>query len=244
MTILALLIVAVSAIYATAGQAGGTGFLAVLALTGFPGDEMRITALALTVVAAGYATWRLQYAKVIDWALLRLLAVASLPAAFVGGLIVLQGRVYSGLTGCLLLVAAISMIFRASLGCGKSPSLNRISALLAGASTGIVSGLTGLGGGVFLLPLLILLGWASPKQAARISPPFILANSAAALAAALLAGQRVAPAGIGFLAGAALAGSAIGTAIGLRWMSEAMTRYVIAAVLLTAAGQLLFRSMV
>jgi hypothetical protein len=244
LTILALLIVAVSAIYATAGQAGGTGFLAVLALTEFPGDEMRMTALALNVVAAGYATWRLQYAKVVDWALLRLLAVASLPAAFIGGLIVLQGRVYSGLTGCLLLAAAILMIFRRLPGSGKSTILNRGSALLVGASTGVVSGLTGLGGGVFLVPLLILRGWASPNQAARLSPPFILTNSAAALAAALLAGQRVASANIGLLAGAALAGSAIGTAIGLRWMSEAMTRYVIAAVLLTAAAQLLFRSIV
>jgi uncharacterized protein len=120
MTVLALLIVAVSAIFATGGQAGGTGFLAVLALTGLPDDEKRLTALALNVMTAGYATWRL--------------------------------------------------------------------------------------------------------QAARISAPFILANSTAALTAALLAGQRVGPTSIGLLAGAALADSAIGTAIGLRWMSEAMTR--------------------
>jgi uncharacterized membrane protein YfcA len=114
------------------------------------------------------------------------------------------------------------------------------STVAVGAGAGFISGLTGVGGGVFLTPLLITLGWASPKRAAQLSPPFILCNSGVGLGGVLLAGQQLAP-GTFLHASGALAGATIGTAIGLRWMSERSTRYVLSAILFFAGIRLLFR---
>jgi uncharacterized membrane protein YfcA len=104
---------------------------------------------------------------------------------------------------------------------------------------GFVSGLTGVGGGVFLAPILIALHWASPKQTAVLSAPFILANSAVGLVGAMVIGQTPSPE-TWVYAIATLAGAMIGTTVGLRWLSQAVTRYVLAAILATAGLQLLF----
>jgi uncharacterized membrane protein YfcA len=106
------------------------------------------------------------------------------------------------------------------------------------AEVACISGLTGVGGGVFLAPLLITLHWASPKQTAALTAPFILANSFVALFGALYAGQAP-TADTWRYALAALAGATIGTSVGLRWLSQNMTRYVLAAILGTAGLQLL-----
>jgi uncharacterized membrane protein YfcA len=237
--IIALLIVAVSALYGTAGQAGGSGFVAVMVFASFPLDEIRPTALALNVVAATYATIQVHRARVVDWRLLGNLLATSVPAAFLGGMIVLKGAVYSALTGELLLVVSILMATRASRN-GADP-VARSTALFSGAIAGFASGLSGVGGGVFLSAILILLGGVSPKKTTALSPPFIIVNSLAGLVGALFGGQRVPLVAIPF-AGAAIIGSAIGTAIGLRWMSEMAIRFVLAAILLVASAQLLFRA--
>jgi uncharacterized membrane protein YfcA len=94
-----------------------------------------------------------------------------------------------------------------------------------------------VGGGVFLAPILIAMHWASPKQTAALSAPFILANSAVGLVGALYAGQS--PSALTWLyALGAFAGAMIGTTIGLRWLSQTTTRYVLAALLGSAGIQL------
>jgi uncharacterized protein len=106
------LIGCVSLLYATAGQAGGTAFLAVMTFAVFPAAEMRATALLLNIVAAGYATWRLQQRGNIDRKMLLPLTAPSLVAAFLGGLYVLGGHAYFVLTGLLLVAAAALMVFK------------------------------------------------------------------------------------------------------------------------------------
>jgi uncharacterized protein len=111
-------------------------------------------------------------------------------------------------------------------------------AIIIGAAVGFVSGLTGVGGGVFLAPILIALHWASPKQTAALSSPFIWANSVVGLAGAIYVGQT--PSVDTWLyALAALAGAMIGTMVGLRWLSQTTTRYLLAAILSAAGIQLL-----
>nr|WP_294507376.1 sulfite exporter TauE/SafE family protein [uncultured Rhodopila sp.] len=238
--LIAVLIGGVSLLYATAGQAGGTAFLAVMAFAAFPAALMRPTALLLNVVAAGYATWRLHRNAAIDWPLLLKVTVPSLATAFLGGLVVLSGQLYFVLTGVLLVAAAVLMIFKRSADTVETTSIRLFPAILVGGGAGLVSGLTGVGGGVFLTPLLIAFGWASPRVAARLSPPFILCNSVLGLGGVLLAGQIPAPGtwlyGIG-----ALAGAVCGTALGHRRMSEQRTRQVLAAILLFAGVRLLYR---
>lgn len=187
--LLAILLALVSLAYATVGQAGGTAFLAVMAAFGLAPEELRPTALALNVVAAGFTTWQLHRARAVDWRLLGLLAVSSLPMAFLGGLVVLDARTYYLLVGCVLLVAAALMMVRPV---GRaSRDLGRLAALSTGALVGFVSGLTGVGGGVFLVPVLIVVGWTMAKQVAGLSAPFIFVNSVVALAGTLLAGERI-----------------------------------------------------
>jgi uncharacterized protein len=239
-SLVAGLIGCVSLLYATAGQAGGTAFLAVMAFAGFPATEMRATALLLNIVAAGYATWRLHRRGIIDGKMLVPLTVPSLVTAFLGGLLVLGAQVYFIITGLLLVAAAALMVFKRTGDTIEAPSVRPLPAAAVGAGAGFVSGLTGVGGGVFLTPLLIAFGWASPRRAVALSPPFILCNSVVGLAGALLAGQTLAPNAAVYLV-CALAGAVIGTVIGLRWMSERGTRYVLGAILLFAGIRLLLR---
>jgi uncharacterized membrane protein YfcA len=105
---------------------------------------------------------------------------------------------------------------------------------------GFASGVTGIGGGVFLAPAMIGLGWATTRQAAGLSAPFILGNSITGLAGALAAGQRPS-ADVALYAMAALAGAVVGAAIGHRVMGERATRYVLAAVLVVAGLRLFAR---
>jgi len=238
--LVAAIIGCVSLLYATAGQAGGTAFLAVMAFAAFPAVEMRATALFLNIVAAGYATWRVRKKLGLDRKMLLQITVPSLLAAFVGGLLKLDGRAYFVVTGLLLLAAAALMIFKRAADSVEAKPVHALPAALVGTGAGFVSGLTGVGGGVFLTPMLIAFGWASPRRAAILSPPFILCNSILGLAGVLLSGQRLAPTAT-LYAVTALVGAVVGTAIGLRWMSEQGTRYVLAAILLLAGIRLIFR---
>jgi uncharacterized membrane protein YfcA len=230
--LLAALLALVALIYASVGQAGGTAFLAVMALMGLAPGELRPTALALNVIAAGFTTWQLHRLDAVDWRLLGRLGAPSIPMAFVGGLIVLDGRSYYVLVGLLLITAAFLMVVRPREEATQRP-LGTVPALLIGALVGWLSGLTGVGGGVFLAPIMIVAGWASVKQAAALSAPFILINSIVALLGTIVAGGYV-TAAFGIYAVAVAAGAAAGTLIGRRFLSERATRYVLAAILLAA----------
>jgi uncharacterized membrane protein YfcA len=236
--VLVLLFGAISLLYATVGQAGGTAFLALMAFAAFPPSEMRPTALALNIVAAAYSTWAFNRENVVDWGKLKLLLLSSLPTAFVGGLIVLDEHVYKTTTGVVLLLASVTMILRREREIGPNHQAPALGVVLVGAVVGMVSGLTGVGGGVFLAPMLIALHWASPKQTAALSAPFILLNSIVGLVGVLFAGQ-LPSSSFAWYAAAALGGAVLGTAIGLKWLSQTATRYVLAVVLLAAGLELL-----
>jgi uncharacterized membrane protein YfcA len=211
-----------------------------MAFASFPVIEMRPTALFLNIVAAGYATWRLHQSAAIDRSMLVRVTVPSLVTAFVGGLLVINGRAYFILTGLLLVGAAALMAFKRMADNVQARPIQLLRATAVGAVAGFMSGLTGVGGGVFLTPLLIALGWMSPRRAAALSPPFILCNSAMGLLGVLLAGQELAPGTVLYSLGA-LAGAVVGSTIGQRWMTERATRFALVVILLFAGIRLLFR---
>jgi uncharacterized membrane protein YfcA len=235
--LVALALFAISVVYATVGQAGGTGFLAVMAVGGVPVDELRPTALAMNVVAASYTSWRLHAAGLIDWRRLMALAGPALPAAFVGGLIALPSGLYVSVTGVLLLATAVLMVARPATAILPGVAASRAGLAGIGVAAGFLSGLSGIGGGVFIAPALIVLGWARPKEAAGLSAPFILGNSLTGLAGTLLAGQQFAPE-LPLFACVALLGAAVGTAAILR-ISERVVRFVLAAVVGVAGVRLM-----
>jgi uncharacterized membrane protein YfcA len=233
-----LLMGVIAALYATVGQSGGTAFVAVMALMALPPHEIRPTSLALNIMAASYATWRLQRSGIVNWAAFRTLAPASLPAAFVGGVIVLPDRLYVVSTAVLLLIAALLMVVRSGADHVEDRRVPKIWMALVGAAVGLLSGLTGIGGGVFLAPLMIALGWLAPRRAAALSAPFILANSVFGLAGVLYAGQSI-PSTFLAYAPAVVIGSIVGTAIGLRRLSQSATRLILAGILAVAGVRLL-----
>jgi uncharacterized membrane protein YfcA len=233
-----LLMGVIAALYATVGQSGGTAFVAVMALMALPPHEIRPTSLALNIMAASYATWRLHRAGLVNWKAFRLLVPASLPAAFIGGVIVLPERLFVICTALLLLAAAALMIVRKGADHVESRHASSIALTLAGAIVGFLSGLTGVGGGVFLAPVLIALGWLAPKSAAALSAPFILANSVFGLSGVLLSGQTIPLAFLAY-APAVVIGAVVGTAIGLRWLSHKATRLILAGILGLAGVRLL-----
>jgi uncharacterized protein len=229
----------ISFLYATVGQAGGTSFIALMALASFSPNEMRPTALLLNVVAASYSTWLFKRGSLVDWGNLLPLLIASVPMALVGGLIVLDEHIYKAVSGLVLASAAIILPFRGTHGVEIDRPTPLWGAVSVGGAVGFLSGLTGVGGGVFLAPLLIALHWASPKQTAALSAPFILANSVIGLFGAMYVGQKPA-AQTWVYAVASSAGAIIGTSVGLRWLSQTMTRYTLAVVLGVSGIQLLF----
>jgi uncharacterized protein len=209
-----------------------------MAFAAFPASEMRPTALGLNIVAATYSTWVFNRKKVVDWEKLRPLLLSSLPTALIDGFIVLDEGLYKTTTGVALLLAGSLVILRQVPTAEPDRQTPLWGAVSVGAVVGLVSGLTGVGGGVFLAPALIALHWASPKQTAALSAPFILANSTVGLIGVLFSDQFTFS--FGFYALAALGGAIAGTFIGLRWLSQLATRLVLGAILIPAGAQLLF----
>lgn len=235
---LAALVFVAATIYSSVGHAGASGYLAAMALFGLPPAVMRPTALTLNVLVASLATVRLRQANLVRWRPLVPLCLASIPAAFVGGMIQLPGQWYRMLVGIVLLAAAWKLYFdpRGALkpAAGEATSIPWWPALVTGLLVGMLSGLTGTGGGIFLSPLLIFFGWAGARQQAGITAPFILANSIAGLAGNLVSLQRL-PVELPYFVVAALLGAVLGTQLGIKWFSVRALQRALAVVLVVAA---------
>ena len=236
MILVAIALFAISVVYASVGQAGGTGFLAVMAVAGVPVEQLRPTALAMNIVAASYTTWRLHVLNLIDWRMLRAIILPALPASFVGGLITLPSGFYFSLTGALLVAAAVLMVVRPK-GVAALHAPSPIGLVGLGVAAGLLSGITGIGGGIFLAPALIVLGWATVGRVAGLSAPFILGNSITGLAGVLFAGQHLAP-DFPLFASVALIGAVIGTLLAQRYLTERAIRLALAAVVSFAGFRL------
>jgi hypothetical protein len=180
--ILAITFLAAALLYASVGHAGASGYLAAMALLGVAPATMRPTALVLNVLVASIAAFKFYRAGHFSWSLFWPFALTSIPLAFIGGGITLPTNAYKVIVGLILIYAAYRM-FRSTRAVTPetitSPPL--ILALLSGAGIGLLSGLTGTGGGIFLSPLLLFMHWAEPRQASGISAVFILVNSLAGL---------------------------------------------------------------
>ena len=178
--IIAIAFVAAAALYASVGHAGASAYLAVMGLFEFAPAAMKPTALALNILVAAIATIRFYRAGLFTWSLYWPFAIVSIPAAFVGGATILPARWYKVAVGLVLLYAAVWM-FRSALGpITRAPHPPPLwAALFAGITIGFLSGLTGVGGGIFLSPLLLYMGWSEVRATSGVAAPFILVNSIA-----------------------------------------------------------------
>ncbi len=203
---------------ATVGHAGATGYLAAMAVAGLPPDVIRPTALSLNVVVATIATVQFARAGHFRGRLFWPLAIASVPCAAIGGAVKLPTQAFETLLGVVLLMSAARLVREAVAprGGDDDPESSANSPfglrwlLPLGGGIGMLSGLTGVGGGVFLTPVLAWLRAAPIRQIAAVTAPFILANSLAGIAGGLVA-ARPFPLASGWLVAAAAVGGLVGS---------------------------------
>ena len=234
------LIFVAALMYSSVGHAGASGYLAAMALVGVAPEVMRPSALALNILVASIGTISFYRAGCFAWSTFWPFAVGSIPFAFLGGMIQLPPHVFRPLIGVVLLVAAVRMVVRAgapSDDADAHPPRKPI-AVAAGAGIGLLSGLTGTGGGIFLSPLMLVMRWAPMRRVAGVSAMFILVNSISGLAGNIKGARLIPPAAIGW-AIAALAGGAIGSWLGSRKLAPQSLRYILAVVLVVASAKLI-----
>ncbi len=237
--LIALAFLLASALYSSVGHAGASGYLAAMAFLGAPTPIMRPTALVLNLIVASIASVRFARAGFFSWPLLWPFALGSVPLAFVGGAVTLPGHWYRTLVGLVLWVAAARLWLNWQGRSGDPGPPRRGVAVLCGAGIGLLAGLTGTGGGIFLSPLLLFLGWADTRRTAGASAVFILVNSAAGLAGNPASLQNL-PAALPLWAGAVVVGGVIGSGYGSRHIGTPTWRRLLGGVLVIAGAKLIF----
>ena len=228
-------------VYASVGHGGASAYLAAMALAGVAPQEMRPIALVLNVVVSAVATFKFYRAGHFRWRLFWPFAAVSIPAAYLGGAITLPGHAYKTIVGVVLVYAAWQLWRSARAGEEmrevRQPPL--ALAMVIGGVLGLLSGLTGVGGGIFLSPLLLILGWAGTKQTSAVAAPFILVNSVAGLAGAFMAKSTQLPMHVWVLAGAVLVGGWLGAEYGSRRFTNPLIRRMLAVVLAVAGAKMI-----
>jgi uncharacterized protein len=238
-TLLTLVIFLAALLYSSVGQAGASGYLAAMALFGLPPEVMKPTALTLNILVASIGTYKYTKAGCFSWSQFWPFTVASVPFAFIGGLILLPAAVYQPVVGLILIFAAYRLaFFKDNAGGAGLQSIPLWPALFFGSLIGLVSGMTGVGGGIFLSPLLLIMNWAEPKKAAGLSAAFILVNSASALLGHL-SSVAFLPAEIPYWAAAAAVGGFIGAEFGSRRLGSSALRLLLAVILVLSGIRIL-----
>lgn len=227
----------VAFLYAAVGHAGASGYIAVMSLAGLPAEMIRPTALVLNVAVAALGSWQFIVAGHLNARRFWPLLVLSIPAAFLGGALSLPDPLFRRLVAVVLLVSAVRFVR-----CPRDPSTvhppGAIQMLATGGALGLLAGLSGTGGGVFLTPLMLLRRWCRTREAAAVSVVFILVNSLAGLAGFGLWHRRLADPTVPMLAVVALAGG-VGAHLGSRHLPVPMIRRCLAAVVALAGMKLL-----
>jgi uncharacterized membrane protein YfcA len=232
-------IFAVAVLYSSVGHGGASGYLAVMAFLAVAPEVTRPTALVLNLFVASIATVQFWRAGHFSWKLFWPFAVTSIPFAFIGGMMKLPTNVYKAVLGLVLLFAAFRLAWKFASDDEAIREPKLWAALVIGAVIGLLSGLVGVGGGIFLTPVLLLMHWSETKTAAGNSALFIFVNSAAGLAGNY-AQVSVLPSAAWFWILAAIAGGLVGSLLGAKKFNSIVLRRVLAGVLLFAAVKLIF----
>lgn len=233
-----ILLFIVAFLYASVGHGGASGYLALMALYGIAPAVMKPTALLLNIFVSLISFMQFYKAKHFNLKIFLPLALASLPFAFAGGLMVINGDVYKKVLGFLLLLPVIRFMFFSNTEVTdmKKPSI--ILSIIIGGIIGLLSGMIGIGGGIILSPILLLLKWTNQKQTAAISALFIFVNSISGLAGQLVKGIAFNSSMFGYVA-VALAGGMFGSYFGAQKFNQPVLQKILAAVLLIAAIKLI-----
>lgn len=204
-----------AALYSSVGHGGASAYIALMTLFGLAPAEVRPAALVLNIIVAGLGAIRYLRAGRFDWNVFWPFAIAAIPAAFLAGRVELAPSLYKPLLAAALALAALRYLVWPQTDAAKETHRPQLwVALLAGAALGALAGLTGIGGGVYLSPVMVYAGWSDPKRATGIAALFIVVNSLAGLAGRLSSLASV-PAYLPWLIVAVIIGAVAGTSLSL-----------------------------
>ena len=237
-----ILLIFVAFAYAMVGHGGASGYLALGILFAMSPEDLRPQVLYLNLLVAGFSFIAFAREGYFRAKLLLPVIAISVPAAFVGARWQVSTSLTQGLLGFALLAASGRMLMPAVTQKEKNPHVPALPVLLlAGGLLGLLAGMTGVGGGIYLSPLLLLMGWAAVKETAATSAAFIWLNSVAGLVG-LYSVDALASPPLAWIA-AAFAGGFAGSWVGAKKMTPGPLRMVLAAMLLMAAVKLLWKSL-
>jgi uncharacterized membrane protein YfcA len=232
---LAFFVLIIAFLYASVGFGGASGYLAAMSLFSLRPEVMASTALSLNILVAGVAFLTYYRARHFVPTLLWPFLLTSIPAAFIGGYIQIEANIYYAFLYFTLSYVAFRMLFFD--GDGNRPSklpLSRATALISGGIIGLLSGILGIGGGIFLSPLIVMAGWGTQKQAAASAAAFILVNSISSVLGRMIGANMV----LGVLGLAllplGLVGALGGSYLGARYLSGTGLRRLLGIILLLA----------
>jgi Predicted permeases len=233
------LLLLVAFLYASVGHGGASGYLALMAIFAVSPDVMKPTALMLNLFVSLTSFMQFYRGKHFKWTVFLPLALASVPLAYLGGLITVDGNIYKKILGLLLLIPIVRFLFFSKMDVPEYRQPNWVLSILIGAGIGFLSGLIGIGGGIILSPILLLLRWTDQKQTAAISALFIFVNSVAGLAGQLNKGIQFSADMYAYVA-FAFAGGMAGAWLGALKFKQNILKNILASVLILAAYKLLF----
>jgi uncharacterized membrane protein YfcA len=231
--LLAVLLLAAALLYSSVGHGGASGYLAAMALFGVAPLLMKPTALTLNIVVASIAVFKFYRSGSFSWQLFVPLAITAIPMAYFGGTMVLPVHWYKPLVGLVLVWAAWRSFKTASASSYELRPASSGVLLITGALLGFLSGLTGVGGGIFLSPLLLFLRWAPVKVISGVAAAFILVNSIAGILGVMTTGVEF-HAALPLWIVAVLIGGFIGAEYGSKRLANPTIQRLLASVLLVA----------
>lgn len=226
-------------LYASVGHGGASGYLALMALFSFTPEVMKPTALLLNLFVSLTSFIQFYRGGHFKWKIFLPLAIASIPFAFLGGLLTVDSAIYKKILGILLLIPIGRFLFFPNIPVSELKKSKTILSLIIGAGIGFLSGLIGIGGGIILSPILLLLKWTDQKQTAAISALFIFVNSLSGLAGQLTKGIHFSADMYAYVA-IAFTGGLCGAYFGSLKFNQNILKYMLAIVLMLAAYKLLF----
>jgi uncharacterized protein len=226
-------------LYSSVGHGGASAYIATMALFGIAPAAMRPTALVLNIVVSLIAFLRYSKAGMFSWRIVWPLLIGSIPMAFIGGSIQLEGKYYKPLLGCVLIYAALRLIWPAHIKSDlKQRDIPIFIGILCGVIIGFLSGLTGTGGGIFLSPLILFMGWSDIRNASGVAALFILCNSIAGIMGNFIIVQALPP-NLPLLAFAVFVGSMVGTLLGVKVFTNPAIFKALGIVLFVAGIKLI-----
>ena len=234
-----LLLFFVAFFYSSVGHGGASGYLALMALFSISPEVMKPTALLLNLFVSLVSFIQFYRGDHFKFKLFLPFAIASVPMAYLGGLITVDGNIYKKILGLLLLIPIIRFLFFSNIKVDEIRKNNVPLSVLIGAVIGFLSGLIGIGGGIILSPILLLLKWADMKQTAAISASFIFVNSLSGLAGQLSKGIHFSTDMFAYVV-VAFIGGVCGAYFGSLKFNQNILKYCLAMVLIVASLKLLF----